>query len=181
MLGELRRVVARAQALEDRPPRADLWPGVAAAIGATPPRRHRILVSVPQLLAAGIALVLLSGGAVAAVMRFGAWSVRPDTVAVATPPAPEVLQASGRGTRRGYDAAIRQLEEELTLRRDKLDTLTARVVEDKLRLVDRAIRDAERALAADPGNAYLTSHLTQTRLTKLELLRRATALTRAVS
>src|SRR5690242_6390457 len=32
-LDELRRVVARAQALDDRPPAADLWPGIAEHIG----------------------------------------------------------------------------------------------------------------------------------------------------
>ena len=56
-----------------------------------------------------------------------------------------------------------------------------RVVEEKLRLIDQAIADAEKALSADPANAYLTGHLTQTRLRKLDLLRRAAALTRAVS
>src|SRR2546423_14692201 len=32
-LGELRRVVARAQALEDRPPATDLWPEIARHLG----------------------------------------------------------------------------------------------------------------------------------------------------
>jgi len=37
LLSDLRRVLARAQALEDRAPREDLWPGVAAG-GSTAPR-----------------------------------------------------------------------------------------------------------------------------------------------
>jgi hypothetical protein len=174
-------VVARAQALEDRPPQADLWPGVAAAIGATPSPRRRLSFSIPQLLATGIALMLVSGGAVAVALgrhpgvpsatirgpRFG------DTAT------PGVLPVADRGG--GYEAAIRELESELAAGRGKLDTTTVRVVEEKLQLVDRAIVEAERALAADPANTYLTSHLTETRLRKLDLLRRATALTRAVS
>ncbi|MGH7752093.1 MAG: anti-sigma factor family protein, partial [Gemmatimonadales bacterium] len=74
-LAELKRVVARARALEDRAPAADLWSGVATTIGVGtgPPRvrdlesararqARRITFSVPQLLAASVALVLLSGG-----------------------------------------------------------------------------------------------------------------------
>ena len=34
-LDELRRVVARARGLEDRPPAADLWPGIAERIGVS--------------------------------------------------------------------------------------------------------------------------------------------------
>jgi hypothetical protein len=82
---------------------------------------------------------------------------------------------------RGYDAAIRKLEAELFAGRERLDSTTVRVVEEKLRLIDQAILEAERALTADPVNGYLHGHLTQTRMRKLDLLRRATALTRAVS
>src|SRR5437867_8055233 len=35
-LDELRRVVARARALDDRPPATDLWPGIATGIGLAP-------------------------------------------------------------------------------------------------------------------------------------------------
>ena len=60
-LAGLRRVVMRARSLEDRPPATDLWAGVAERIGAparpaTAPARRRISFSLPQLLAAGIAL-----------------------------------------------------------------------------------------------------------------------------
>lgn len=178
LLGELRRVVARAQALEDRPPHADLWPGVAAAIGATGRVRQRFTFSVPQLLAAGIALIILTGSVVGLVMRRGSQQTgvvaqRGDTAQLATD--------ASTSAARGYDAAILALQEKLEAGRDRLDTLTMRTVDEKLQLVDRAIRDAERALAADPANNYLTSHLTRTRLRKLDLLRRITALTRVVS
>jgi hypothetical protein len=178
LLTELRRVIARAQALEDRPPRADLWPGVAAAIGATGPVRPRTGLSVPQLLAAGIALMIVTGTVVGLVMR-------------REKPAVGVVTANGDTTQltvgatapvaRRYNAAILELQGKLEAGRGKLDTLTVRIVDEKLRLVDRAISDAEYALAADPANAYLTGHLTRTRLRKLDLLRRVTALARAVS
>jgi len=178
LLDGLQRVVARATALEDRPPHADLWPGVAAAIGAAPAQRRRVTFSVPQLLAAGIAVMLLSGGAVFAVLRLAPAPGRP---VAAAPAASTTIRAASVPGDRGYEAAIEKLQAELEAGRGRLDSTTVHVVEDKLRLVDHAIDQAERALAADPANAYLTGHLTQTRMRKLELLRRATALTRAVS
>lgn len=179
LLTELRRVMARAMALEDRPPRADLWPGVAAAIGSTPSPRRRFSLSVPQLLAAGVALMLLSGGAVAGAFRLGGFGGARAAVPTEQPRA--TVQSAGAVSERGYDAAIRQLEAELRAGRGKLDSMTVRVVQQKLRLIDRAILEAERALTADPANAYLTGHLTDTRMRKLDLLRQATALSRAVS
>src|SRR6266581_9756930 len=62
-LDELRRVVARAQSLENRAPRADLWAGIASRIGVSRPgvanlaehRAHRrIAFTLPQLAAASI-------------------------------------------------------------------------------------------------------------------------------
>src|SRR2546425_4450883 len=75
-LADLRRVVARARSLEDRPPRTDLWPAIAAGIGLSPSgdvadlaerrrgRARRVSFTVPQLAAACVALVLLSGAVV---------------------------------------------------------------------------------------------------------------------
>jgi Putative zinc-finger len=181
LLKDLRRVLARAQALEDRAPRTDLWPGVAAAIGARPRRGRRVTLPLPALLAAGLALMALSGGAVALLLRSRAPAALalPATLSQA-PEAPAVIPAEAQASP-GYDLAVRELEGELTAGREHLDSVTVRVVEEKLALIDRAIRDAERALAADPANAYLHGHLTRTRMRKLDLLRRAAALTHAVS
>lgn len=176
LLSEIRRVVARAQSLEDRPPRSDLWPGVAAAIGRVPARR-RLTFSVPQLLAAGIAIMVLSGGAMALLLG----GERTPVAGAGQDSAPASVQVTAVSAERGYDAAIRKLEAELLAGRERLDSTTVRVVEEKLRLIDQAILEAERALTADPVNGYLHGHLTQTRMRKLDLLRRATALTRAVS
>lgn len=175
LLSEIRRVVARAQALEDRPPRNDLWPGVAAAIGGVPVRR-RLTFSVPQLLAAGIAIMVLSGGAMALLLR----GERTPVAGSGRDSAPASVQMAA-AAERGYDAAIRKLEAELLAGRERLDSTTTRVVEEKLRLIDHALLEAERALSADPANGYLHGHVTQTRMRKLDLLRRAAALTRAVS
>jgi len=177
---ELRRVVVRAQALDDRPPRQDLWPGVAAAIGAAPSAARRVTLPLPTLLAAGLALMLGSGGGVMLWQRTHQappLAVAPPVAAPESIPAMVAAQPAGRG----YSEAVRVLEQELAARRGELDTTTVRVLEQNLALIDRAITEAERALAADPADGYLAGHLTQTRLRKLDLLRRAAALSRAQS
>jgi hypothetical protein len=178
LLAELRRVLVRAQALEDRPPREDLWPGVAAAIGAAPSRKWRVTVPVPLLLAASVALMLATGAAVAIVLK----KEQAGPVATANPvgQGPAVL-AGNPDDARGYDAAVRALTLELDQNSNRLDSTTVRIVSQKLALIDRAIGEAEKALAADPANNYLHGHLTQTRLRKLDLLRRAAAIGRTVS
>ena len=69
---ELRAVAARAAALVDTPPDQELWSGVAARIGNRPPivasikerARRRFSFTLPQLAAASVALMMLSGGMV---------------------------------------------------------------------------------------------------------------------
>jgi hypothetical protein len=182
LLAELRRVISRAQALDDSPPQADLWPGVAAAIGATPAGR-RPSFSWPQLVAAGIALVVLSGGTVALLLNGGASFTGVGRRPTAQSHGASTVVPAGAPSvaGRGYDAAIRELEAELRSGRGRLDSTTVRVVTQKLQLIDRAIAEAERALATDSASTYLHGHLAQTRLRKLDLLRQAAALTRAVS
>ena len=178
LLGELRRVVARAQALDDRPPSRDLWPDIAALIGVGSPRRRRrrFVFSPPELVAAGLAVMVFSAGA-------ALWLARDHTAALPAPAvvaAPQVF-ASDAPSPRGYAPAVRNLEQALAAGRGRLDPRTERIVDEKLLLIDRAIGEAERALAADPKSPYLTSHLAQTRRRKLDLLRRAVTLTAAQS
>jgi hypothetical protein len=169
---DLGRVVARAAALEAHPPRNDLWPQVSARIGLGP---RRLAFSVPQLLAASIALMLLSGGGVAYLLRGRSVA----TVAAVQQVTGQPVRMASAGD--GYDIAIGRLQQQLSLGRGSLDANTQRVIEEKLAIIDQAILDAERAVAADPGSEYLRSHLTHARLNKLELLRTATELTRTVS
>jgi anti-sigma factor RsiW len=178
-LAELRRVVARAKGLEDRPPRADLWPGVAERIGSEKvvalPARHarRFSFSVPQLIAASIALALVSGGGMWLALHRGAQGTG-------------LAQASGSNMPASYavnarweiqtDIAIAELQEALTHNEAQLDTATIRVVRQNLAVIDRAIAEAQRALKRDPNSGYLRLHLANTMRQKIELLRRANAL-----
>ena len=183
-LAGLRRVVIRARSLEDRPPAADLWAGIAERIGAprrtaVAPGRRRFTFSLPQLLAAGIALAVLSGG--------GAWLLHPGAATVALRPAPAApadlpVRTVGAPTAAGsYDAAVYELERVLTAGRGSLDSATVRVLEQNLALIDRAIAEARRAVAADSANVYLNTHLAETMRRKVDLLRQAAALVAAVS
>jgi len=85
VLDELRGVVARARALDDRPPARDLWQRVAALIGAAPAAERpvaqpkgrvlmfrRVSFTVPQLAAAALALMLGSGAVVYRIAARGA-------------------------------------------------------------------------------------------------------------
>jgi len=179
-LAGLRRVVVRARALQDRPPARDLWSGIATRIGAGSKQERRFTFSMPQLLAAGIALAVLSGG--------GAWLLHPDPAGIATeatplPPgmAPVATVAAPAAAARSYDTAVDDLERILAEGRGRLDTTTVRVLEQNLALIDRAIAQARRAVAADSANVYLNSHLAETMRRKIDLLRQAAALVSAVS
>jgi anti-sigma factor RsiW len=191
-LADLKRIVGRARALEDREPERDLWPGIAARIGV-PARAAsegteirlarrvpgRWTFSLPQLAAAGIALMTLSGAA--------AWLLHPaGTAVVMTPPStPSVVipVAAGpaRPAKRSYDLAVAELQQVLARNRGRLDTTTVRVIEQNLATIDRAIAQAQRAVVADSANIYLNSHLAETMRRKLELLRQAASLVSAVS
>jgi Putative zinc-finger len=168
----LRRVVTRARALEDVAPRADLWPDIAAQIGTPLPRRWSF--SLPQLAAASIALVALSSGA-GWVLHSGvraSWQV-----SAPTPPEPPVPVAPVNVRPMvTYDQAVADLERVLAEGRGRLDTTTVRVLEQNLATIDRAIAQAQLAVAADSANLYLNSHLAATMRRKLELLRQAAAL-----
>ncbi len=194
-LGTLRAVVARAGRLPERAPEADLWPGIAARLA---PRRAqerpapfpgwRVSVTVPQLAAAAVLLVVLSAGSM-----WLALGRRPaPAIGVTPPPAapfatvPATLPATGGASAAAadfgyarYDAAIAELEQVLARHRGQLDPATVRVIEENLRIIDRATAQARRALEADPANPYLNGHLADQMRRKVDLLRQATALIHA--
>jgi hypothetical protein len=79
-------------------------------------------------------------------------------------------------------AAIQDVEElgrVLAAGREKLDPATVRSLEESLLIIDLAIRQAKRALDADPNNTYVRAHLDDTMRRKVEFLRRATMLASA--
>jgi len=178
-LADLREVVARAKSLEDREPTKDLWAGIRAGLTQdSETRRHapvsrRFSFSVPQLLAASIALVLLSGG--------GVWLALPQRStgqAEEQRPRPRI---DAIGWTQSTDVAIAELQVALDQNEKRLDTATVRIVRKNLAVIDRAISEARMALRNDPGNAYLNLHLANTMRRKVELLRRVNDMAAAQS
>jgi hypothetical protein len=179
VLSELRAVASRARTLSDRPPAADLWPEIAAEIGASRQARiiemrpgKRFSFTLPQLVAASLALMVLSGGLVW-ITRVG--GERTDFPAITASDEPVVLPTTFADAR--YDEAIADLQQTLEAQRARLDPETVRVLEQNLAAIDGAIEQCRRALEADPINLYLTEHLVAAKKRKLALLRRANALT----
>jgi anti-sigma factor RsiW len=249
-LHQLEQVVGRARSLQPVAPQSDLWQGIAQRITAqaAAPIEHgeepspegvvdlrqfanrkklRLSFSVPQLAAAGITLMLVSGAAVFLALR-GTRSVQmpgvptvsgpfaqatapagathpsaapaqpqasssQQQVAVAAPNAKGQTVAQTRtatdrekrvnaaqvrtvSTEKHYDQAVSDLQTILQNSRRQLDPKTVRALEDNLRLIDKAIADARKALANDSTNVYLNEHLADNMHRKLDLLRRATSI-----
>lgn len=178
-LEELRGVAVEAAAATDSSPRRDLWRGIAARIEprrVSPFRRaitSRLTFTLPQLAAAGLTLVVLSGGLVwMAKSGDPRADFQPVTALVATDPALTPANFADRN----YDDAIADLQRTLDAERTKLDPETVRVLEQNLKSIDDAIDECRRALQADPSNIYLNTHLADARQRKLVLLRRAAAI-----
>ena len=184
-LEDLRGVVSQAALLQDTGPARELWSGIAARI--TPGGRPRARVSafrraitsglsftLPQLAAAGLALMVLSGGLVW-MARSGDPRVDFEPINAQTDPVTPMIAAANFADPH-YDEAIADLERTLEAGRTKLDPETVRVLEENLRSIDRAIDQCRRALATDPANVYLNTHLAAARQRKLALLLRATTL-----
>src|SRR5437870_4265611 len=89
--------------------------------------------------------------------------------------APEAVSAR-RTEATPHEEAIAELRKALAKERDRLDPATVRTLESNLAIIDLAIDQAKRALAADPANTYVTEHLAETMRRKIELLQRATML-----
>jgi predicted anti-sigma-YlaC factor YlaD len=194
VLDDLRRVIQRARTLSPAAPTVDLWPAIARRIGASSPREPEVIelssrrkpgrrwaFSLPQLAAAGIALMTLSGGAVW-MLSSSARTATVATVATVKPATTEEPRAITIGEKRSasqsYAAAVADLERVLAEGRGRLDTTTVRVIEQNLAAIDRAIAEAQRALDADSANLYLNTHLAETMRRKLDLLRQAASLVR---
>ena len=192
LVAELRAVKDRAATLPSMPPRADLWDGVADRLSGgrsaavTPIRRRAqrtFAFTMPQLAAAGIVLMVMSGGVVWLAERGDSRADFPAVSASPEQPADRVAAAPAQGAENAaftdthYEGAVDDLERTLDEGRDRLDPETVRVLEQNLETIDKAIDQCRRALDADPANAYLNNHLAAARQRKLALLRRATALT----
>ena len=177
-LDDLRAVRARAASLRDTAPAADLWPGLEARLSARrvvpfgAATRRRFSFTLPQLVAAGLALMVLSGGMVWMSRIDNRQTNLPAVVADERPMAVNFADAH-------FDEAVADLEKALADNRSRLDPETVRILEENLLAIDVAIAQSRKALRADPANVYLNNHFVESRNRKLALLRRASALAMA--
>lgn len=197
-LDELRAVAERARTLAPAEPSVDLWTAVADRIAveserpvATLGTRRRFSFTWPELIAASVLLVLVSGWAALRINRPApgpaessadlqvGQPVSPD-LQVRQPGGadlqarPDVVPANFDDTE--YDAAVADLQHALRSGRGQLDPATVKIVEQNLAIIDQAVDEAQRALAQDPANADLSGYLQETKRRKLDLLRHAAAL-----
>jgi len=218
-LEDLEAVRARARGLAPAPVPPSLWPQIERAIAESGPARITPLgsrrvtrsFSLPELLAACLAVAVLSAGTVFAVLRHQAPAARTEPAATAargpeprsvgdgtasrpeaaqerqTERAPSVEAVPAARTEAGntlasetpetpHEEAISELRKALARERDRLDPTTIRTLEANLAIIDLAIDQAKRALAADPADSYVKEHLAETMRRRVELLQRATML-----
>jgi anti-sigma factor RsiW len=129
----------------------------------------------PRVLAAAAAVVLvvLSSSITALLMRGGA--AAPDGPLASAPSEsggapPTSALVAWEPAERVVLETVEQLEFALEAQRDRLNPETVRVVEENLRIIDRAIAEARAALEADPNNRDLTFLLMDVYKTKVDLL-----------
>jgi hypothetical protein len=177
-LADLRRVVDRARAMDERPPARDLWPGIAGRIGlstddlAVRRARRRISFTLPQLIAACVALIAVSVGTARLVSNK---TSTPSTTASASSGLTAVQAALWSKADSSADQELDELRLALAegQRSGQLNPATVRKLERSLAVIDSAIAEAKRALALDPQSPYLNHHLADTMRRKLEFLREA--------
>ncbi|MDQ3698153.1 MAG: zf-HC2 domain-containing protein [Gemmatimonadota bacterium] len=95
----------------------------------------------------------------------------------AGPGAPTRLASSRQAPVVGtHDREIAQLRAAVAQRRAELDTTTISVIEENLRVIDRAIAQSRAALTRDPGSGFLNQQINEMLDKKVELLRTAAML-----
>ena len=173
-LERLRALVARASSLPGAiEPPAGEWSQVRARIGDS---KTRALTVTPwwtrrgALLAAGLALVMVSSGVTALLVGGnGGVSDSPSIAATAS----QTLVPRLAALEHDYRTVTSDLERELAERKHTLTPETIAAVERSLRTIDAAIAEAREALERDPSSETLARLFVAGHDQKVELLRHA--------
>lgn len=162
-------------------PGVDLRPEIHARIlseerSAASAERSRALHALRYpLAAAAVLLVVLSSSLTLWTSDF----LRRVDGPAAPPPAESASRAAlaeFRDQEMDYARATDDLQRALREQRDRLDPATVALVERNLRVIDRAIAESRAALQADPDSRTLQQLVLSTYERKLDVLRRAAAL-----
>ena len=175
LTGQMREVLASAARLPRsiRPPR-DLWPDIADRLASRTTQRPDRSIPWRRWAPLAAAAVLLIAVTAVVTVRL---SRREVPVAISAPPGQS--HVAGFAADREYVLAAEDLERVLAEGRGRLAPSTVAVLERNLALIDAAIVEARAALEADPANADLRALLWGAHRQKLDLLDRATRLTRS--
>ena len=181
-LQQLKGVVAWAADFEGREPANDVWPEISAAIGDAPSgvvnldnrrrRSRRITFSIPQSLAAAIALAVVGAGGWWLARATAPQNQMATVLDISAPDAGATVTATIAVAKK-YGPAIADLEQVLLQEQGTLDSNTVRVLREQLAIIDRALADAQAALAQDPASDFLADHYTGMMRKKLNVLRQA--------
>lgn len=188
LLEDLKEIQNRAHAVPDQKPDRDLWPGIAKALDgagaaggdvirlhpsgphASPPSPRRVLrFTIPQAVAAGLALAIFSASAGTLLGTGTPVNQTPEQLNQG-PPAQETFSGLTPEAR-GLAAEVARLEGLLVDRSTALDPSTSEILLKNLQVMDEAIRESLEALEADPGNEFLETHLTRSYRAKADYLR----------
>jgi anti-sigma factor RsiW len=187
-LEALRAIAADAAQLSDVPLVSDLWSGISERIAAMRPLHRRVSVfrrmvssrlsfTLPQLAAAGLALMVLSGTLVW-LARSGDPRADFEPISAETGTHGDLATPVTSGsTDVPYDEAVTALERTLNAGRTRLDPSTMHALEQTLAAIDLDIGQCRRALEKDPTNVDLKARLTAARQKKLTVLRGGVELT----
>ena len=133
--------------------------------------RKNVTLAAWQLMAASLAMAVISGGAVWVYLTGSAMdSPRTALPSGESPMAQAVMWGVDMGD---YQQAVADLEGVLQQGREVLDEETVRILEENLETIDRAIREAQDALSQDPGSKLLRRLLSESLRRKVDLLRHA--------
>ncbi|MEO5580531.1 MAG: hypothetical protein ABIR58_07715 [Gemmatimonadaceae bacterium] len=195
MVGDerLQKLLARAAELpRNIDPPADAWAGIRSAI-SNPVAAGRSGASVrrpvafwqrPVFLAAAATLLVSGSSAITATLIGERTNATPRPVAMsasgdrARPTGPATL-AEFTLVENDYIRTASQLSELLQNGESTLSPETIAKLNESLRVIDAAIFEARRALAADPANRAIVEMLSGSYEQKLDLLRRTTEMARS--
>ena len=180
----LRALLARVGALpRSLAPARDPWSGIVSRITAGEVIEHDFAGRGRRwyplgAAAAAAAVLILTVSLVTAVLvsreRASRVALAPERSGAAVGVTPASLElAKAQAT---YAAARQQLLAALEARKGSLSPQTLAVVEENLRIIDRAVGEMQAALARDPGNRELPMLLVTAYRQEIDLLRRVTQL-----
>ena len=159
-------------------PGQDLWPGIAARIvqgkaAAEDDGGDPAWLTRGMRVAAAVALIAVSSLLTAVWVRNQS-AVDSDAGEGGRPAAAALAQV--RAFEKAYGMDISELSSALQAHRTHLAPETVRVIEENLGTIDRAIQEAQAALAADPGNQRPAHTILAMYMRKIDLLQQAVRL-----